>query len=460
MNTRYSKAAAVVYGLLAIVQLAGVARAAPVATGPSSWRDSETGKVRRAVGPGTPINYQRDDGVWERIDPRWTMQTPSTWGVVKGKHHVRADAAGGAEYIVRSSSRRYILGTKTTRLILVDMADTSWSHYEWLAGRGGVIRGNRLAYTNTVPGLDKVLIYEPDAYREHFIFDMGLLRKASAVGTKGQSLMLGTATRLELDSLGLRLTANGSDISFEGKGTFVERWATAMDGDSAVWHIAEAFVETPDSSTTVRVSKWFVTIDSIPHLVEMFSLSNALALSEPFLAHDAWFGSKTSSSSNLSIENQIAGSPFTCPTPGYGDSITAYMNITGSSGSPKVSCALYSVGSSSGSFIDSTYTRSISVDEDAGAAWESLELASRPSLSANTRYFILNWAESGSWAVNARLRATGGEDTTSVDMSQSFGNWPGTFNRDFDLDGYESSIYLTYTENWPRRRFILLRGGN
>lgn len=448
-----------VLALLALIgALPGIARAAPVATGPNSWRDSETGKVQRAVGPGTPVNYQSEDGTWDRIDPSWRMASPSTWEVTRGKHKVEADASGGARFAVSSGTRRHVLGTHTTQLVLVDMTDTSWSHLDWLDGRGGSVRGNRITYKNIIPGLDKVLIYEPDAYREHFVIGRNVLRDDRSIGR--DNLMLGTVTLLELDSLGLQLMADGNEISFSGRGTVVSGWASAYLADSAIWHIAEAFLQCDDTVTDIRVWKWFTTVDSVPSLIEMFSLSQASALNAPVVEHDAYFGSKTAATSNLSIENQIAGSPFTCPTPGYGDSITAYLNITGASGSPKVSSALYTVGASSGSFLDSTYSRAIPVDKDAGAAWESMALVSRPYLNASTRYFVLAWSENGSWGVNLRVQSGSSGDTTSVDLSQTYGAWPGTFARDVNLANYVSSIYLTYTEDWPRRRTLLLGGGN
>lgn len=445
-------------GLLAYSSIQ-IANAASVATGPSSWRDSETGKIHRAVGPGASVNYERVDGTWDRIDPRWVMSSASTWRVAKGKYQVEANASGDAKFVVTRAGIRHVLGTKTTRVIAVNLGDTSWVIVDSVGGRGGAVIANRIVYNDAIPGVNKQLIYEPDAYREHFVFSSDLIKKVQSQATQSGDILLGTATQLDLDSLGLVLSANDLPVSFEGKGTIVSGWASAMAGDSAVWHIAEAFLNSGDSSTDIRVWKWFVAIDSIPHLIEMFSMNEASRYNTTHYSHDAWFGKKTSGSSLFNIEGAVTGSPFACPTSGYADSITARLTLSGSSGSPTVGLAVYEHVAVGGGFIDSTHAVDLSLPGAAGTYWKSMELTSRPYLTAGVRYLLVAWSEAGAWTTSLRVNSASSGDTTLV-YYNSFGTWPSGYAPDDNFYNYGSNIYLTYTEDWPRRRMLLIKGGN
>jgi hypothetical protein len=450
-------------GLWVLVIVADV-WAKPIATGPYSWRDNQTGRESLALGARLPVNYQRADGSWQKINPNWEMVTATTWKVVKGAKHTTVEAGGQAYFISSPESRRHIIGTRTTALIAVDMSDTSWTELMPESGRTGRVRGNRFVFTDLVPGVDKMLIYEPNAYREHFVFQRGLLQRLVAQGILKSGTMLGTATRLDMDSLGLDLVADGKPLIFDGDGTIVPTWVEARDGDSTVWNIAESFLETEDAITDIRVFKWFVQREDGPYMVEMFDAVEALKLKSAVFAHDAWFGNKTTAAANISIEDQIIGSPFLCPFSGTGDSISAYIAVDGvGDDSVLVGFALYEVDSTGGTIVDSSLKRDIPLDEDDGYVWESQVLNNAPDLTGGKYYFLLAWSESGYWGSNLRIVNPSTGDTTSVDLSQTFGAWPTNFTRDYDFISYAAGIYLTYSRDVVelyRRRSLLLRGGH
>jgi len=154
---------------------------------------------------------------------------------------------------------------------------------------------------------------------------------------------------------------------------------------------------------------------------------------------DLIFGCNTAYSSQASIEDTIRGSGgttlFTITEDGYAQSITAYVSATTSVFEAK--CAIYKhndlslVGSTAVGYID---------PEDS-IHWQTWSFSSPPSLTANTAYVLVIWAQSLSG--NCILRYGSGDTDEGHYQSLTYGTFPNPLNATHE--NYRYSIYCTYT---------------
>lgn len=149
------------------------------------------------------------------------------------------------------------------------------------------------------------------------------------------------------------------------------------------------------------------------------------------------FGDESTNTSDYEIEDYIVGIPgTTTAVAGTADSITAYQEVT--TASKKCKCALYSADRTT--LIGQTDERTIGVSK----GWNTYVFSgSKPSLLANTTYYIVQWGDVGSG------NFTEWEDGNGVFQTYDSHSYGATFPADISADsGYDNttvSIYCTYS---------------
>lgn len=104
----------------------------------------------------------------------------------------------------------------------------------------------------------------------------------------------------------------------------------------------------------------------------------------------AKFGSENTAASGITCEDIIVGHKAQCPSAGIGDSIYAYLAVTGAAHNVKAMIYEFELGEDT-ALVDSSAARSIAISE----GWEAFALlgVSGKSLEANTWYILSIWAE-------------------------------------------------------------------
>ncbi len=152
------------------------------------------------------------------------------------------------------------------------------------------------------------------------------------------------------------------------------------------------------------------------------------------------FGYQTQGSSSTSgnIEDYILGSTFT--SPGYSvtaQSITAYIQVTGTH---TIKAAIYT---SAGVFVAGTQVVSVTTSND---GWVTFTFAagSQPTLTANTSYLLVVWANSASGSANLYYTSSGG--SSRYYQTTYATNWPTSPSfSNLIVGSYDYSIYCTYS---------------
>jgi len=154
---------------------------------------------------------------------------------------------------------------------------------------------------------------------------------------------------------------------------------------------------------------------------------------------DPSFGCTTKTGSPLGIENRIRGSWFTCPESGTAQSITVYLDCTSSAKKAKTAIYAYVGVGDAGNIVGETEELTIAVDFD---GWKTFSFSDpKPSLSADTKYFLNGWGESGSGFLNMYWTD---EINKGLYKSVTYNGWESPLTGETVGDALYS-IYCNYT---------------
>ncbi len=144
------------------------------------------------------------------------------------------------------------------------------------------------------------------------------------------------------------------------------------------------------------------------------------------------FGYSAVGYSTQSIDNNIRGSQFTIPADGRAQSITVYLELSGTSNRP-VKTAIYS---SSHTYITETEEQIVT-----SSGWVTFNFSDpKPNLSADTDYILVAWSNNPSGDV--LLRYNSGATNQGHRNSRTYGDWPASVG--FSHESRQYSIYCTY----------------
>jgi hypothetical protein len=154
------------------------------------------------------------------------------------------------------------------------------------------------------------------------------------------------------------------------------------------------------------------------------------------------FGNTVSGSSTyqISIENNIAGSVFT--TPAYSvtaQSISAYIHVTGTTYTMKA--AIYTT---SGALVSGLSTQAVTVTTANDDAFVTFAYSgTKPTLAANTSYVIVVWSNSQS-GYSAYLYGSSNSGVGRIEAA-NYGTWPSPISSWDTSNTRNYSIYCTYS---------------
>jgi len=151
------------------------------------------------------------------------------------------------------------------------------------------------------------------------------------------------------------------------------------------------------------------------------------------------FGYETVGGSTAWLGGRIRGSVFTITEEGTADSITVSLYNGGSAWTGKLKCAIYL--HSDLNLKGATEERTIALTGT--LTWYTFNFATpKPSLTANTAYILVVWAEMGNG--NVKVAYSGGDANQGHYQLISYtGNFPNPLVPTHDNNKY--SIYCTYT---------------
>lgn len=413
-----------------------------VATGPSTWTDTVSGRNYNNMGPGgNPILcYQQADGEWDFIVDDWVqVGQRQVWKSVRGNHRVFVDSTGEAIY----AKGNHYLGTKTTHLIKFDKSDSTWQLLKASLPDSLTMRGRNVTFHGIYPGIDKRLTNNAKVFREYaetFIFHQEA-RDSLATWGPWAGYLLGTATRLNVDSLNLswKDAAGLFDIDITGRTT--DGWIKTMDSDTVVFTIASSVLQTTDSATTIKVHKRLVIYNGTPYLVEMFNPILAAGLPEGDVWHNAVFGNQVVEGTATSMTDNIILQLFARPgESGDLDSCTCYM-YNALSLDVLAAMAIYLKSGFAHTILDSTTEITI-----AGANWYGAPFQAGASIS-DTAYAIGPWSDDATGSEYVHRSNDNGSVNDIKERAKTWGEgWWAVFeNYATDNADEDLSCYVTYS---------------
>ena len=376
--------------LIIFILLTGTAMAETVPIGPASWRNSDN-SITKVIGPGgePTFNYQKADGMWDFIIDDW-MQVgdKQVWKSVQGNHRVFADSTGAAIY----AKGEHYLGTETIGIIKWKISDSTWTMKASAMPDSVTMRNRTITFHNIFPGVDKQLVNNPKAfkmYAETFIFHQA---GRDTIATYGPwaGYLLGTVTRLNIDSLNLSWQDAVGHFNITDTGRMTDGWIKGMDADTMVFTIANSYLQTEDSTTSIVVNKRVVLIAGIPYLIELFNPMLTASLPTGDLWHNATFGYSTAGGSSEIIEDVVFGNVASPGSNGTRDSITGYYFSNGAAKSARMGLFIENTSLANQDLIDSTAEFSI----NGANAWYSKEALVGVSITSSDQYSICVWASS------------------------------------------------------------------
>lgn len=433
-----------------------LARAELKPTNTHSWHDSTSDKTVHAIGLSVPINYQEADNSWARIDSRWEQVNDTTWRVVKGNHKAYAFADGRAYYVLPRKGVRHAIGTDTRRLIKFNKSDSTWSTL-FTASVDSVtisqgldeLDPSYLTFHDIFPGVDKILMYDRGRYVERYVFHQEARDSLANYGPWANHWM-GTATRLDLDSLNLNLHDSFGKFSVGVKGRLIRGWLKCQKSDTMVFTLSREYLWAEDTlvgMSDVIVRKWVVKLAGKPYLVEMFNPVPTASWAEGDIWHRATFGNANEGGSDVNIEDDIVGGLFTPSSSGTVDSIKAYLTYAGSGAAP----TRLSIYEWDGPTYDSIYfvDSAAEILPSIGTAWYMALFYLNASITNGQRYSLTVWGDripaSGADIETALIS---GDSTLKLDLDYA-NDWPNRTAMTTTYDNRVVSILCYYTEGEP-----------
>jgi hypothetical protein len=430
--------------LLAIVLLLGAtAWGQPVPIGPASWINSDS-SVTRAIGMGgTPtLNYQKSDQTWDFIVDDWVqVGNRQVWKSVRGNHRVFADSTGAAIY----AKGNHYLGTQTTHLIKYNIGTKTWQTLKTNMPDSVTMSGRTITFHNIFPGIDKRLVNNAKVfqrYAETFIFHQQARDTITTAYGPWTGYLLGTATRLNVDSLNLSWKDAAGLFDITSAGRMTDGWVKGIDADTMVWTIAQSYLQTEDSTTSIVVHKRIVLLSGNPYLVELFNPVFTASLPAGDIWHGAVFGHQDIEGSEVTITNTYTGGVFAAPSTGVADSITIYANVT--TAAKDARCSLYKRTSGGNSDqIDTTQEINLSVAEQ----WWTFDLQNAQTITSGDRYVLWAWSDGGSGDSKVHFGSSTG-DTVAQKSPKIYAEntWADPIVSPTWNTNLVMTIYCTYTE--------------
>ncbi len=436
-----------------LVALTGAAGAqAPTPIGPASWK-KPNGDIQRAMGMGGAPTLNYWDGTqWDEIVDDWVqVGAKQVWKSTRGNHRVFADSTGAAIY----AKGNHFLGISPGPLVKFDKSDSTWVTLKPSVPDSVSISGRTITFHNVYPHMDLRLVNNAKVFRR-FAYQVVFHQQARdslAAWGPWTGFLLGTAMKLNVDSLNLTLRGVAGVFGLNATGRMVNDWVSLGSADTSAFYLGTAYLQTEDSTTSIPVKKWIVRFAGSPWLVELFDPIAAGALPAGDVWHNAIFGHDTNEAASLAMGLKIKGDTATMgAVNGTLTSMSAYLSSGGGTGGQKKKYAIYN--NSGGALLGQT------IEEDPGSgttAWHTIAASGTVSLVADTKYVLCAWTN---FATNIYLAFNSGSTTKT--KTQAYNGFPSTIFWVTDaIDGWKMSIYATYTEDSvsPRRRKILL-GGN
>ncbi|MCK5614304.1 hypothetical protein KAR91_71220, partial [Candidatus Pacearchaeota archaeon] len=404
------------------------------------WVDTISDKAIVAMGSTRPLNYLRDEtSTWDEIDPNWIGVSDSTWWVDRGFHRTFAYRDGRAFYAYPRNGIRHTIGTKTVKLIKFDKTDSSWSTLADAGHSETVMEGTTIRYVDIFPGVDKELEYDNGWYTEKFVFHQSA-RDWLATQGPWANCMIGTATRLYIDSLNLDIYDENGKVNFSTVGRLTDKWLKGRKGDTVIFTVAGAYLWVNDSATDIRVRKWVVMIGGNPFLVEMFDAVSAGGLPEGDISHNATFGTLEEGGITIRAHDQIAGGKYAPSSSGTADSMIAYLNQTGD-GNMIQACIYDGTDGDAYTLVDTSAEKAVAADQ----AWVKFLFIQGGTLTSGTKYLIGVNGELDGGGVDLYWTNTAAATDTLTYINQTYGTWPDPIDPT-QFSGRLVSVYCYYTE--------------
>lgn len=441
--------------LIIFLLLTGTALADPTPIGPASWVNSDS-SITRAMGMGgTPtLNYQKADSTWDFIVDDWVqVGNKQIWKSVRGNHRVFADSTGAAIY----AKGDHYLGTKTTHLIKFDKSDSTWQTLKTNMPDSVTMSGRTITFHNIFPGVDKRLVNNAKGFKmfaEQFILH-DEARDTIATYGPWAGYLLGTATQLNVDSLNLLWKDAAGLFDITSAGRMTDGWIKGMDADTMVWTIANSYLQTTDSTTSIVVHKRIVLLGGTPYLVELFNPVPTASLPDGDIWHYATFGETDAENNDLAIDDKQICLRAIPGSSGDADSLTAYLEVT--SVNKKIRLALVDWGvDDNHDLIDTTAEFLVVVQE---FAWVSRPLLNSQSITSGTDYGLVMWGEgsAGDFDVKNTFNSTDSNFSISIAYENA---WSDPLEPSTAGTGTRS-IYCFYTEaGAPPSGQVIIIGAN
>lgn len=409
------------------------------------------GKMQYVMGPRSDpaFNYQRDDGTWDACNDDWVQAgTKQVWKSIRGPHRIYADSTGAAIY----AKGQHYLGTKTTHLIKFNKLDSTWVTLRAAAPESITVAGPEITFHDIFPGIDKTLLNRAKitgVYQEIFAFHQNARDSLAAWGPWTNRL-LGTATRLGVDSLNLSWRDVAGLFAIESLGHMADDAVALEDGAATAFYIARSYLRPEGGGqTSVPVRKYFVKRGGSFWLVELFDPFAASALPTGTLYHEASFGNEVGGGTLQQLADYELGYKVAALyKSGLADALYMYHKQGTTVQTDSLVMALYewSAGASLTQVTNGVTIYKQAAYVSTTARWTELAFTTRPTITAGTYYCI---GAKGSDADNHYCYYNSGAASDST--YEEYETW--TSDRDWDNPwagaGYTGSktfdFYCVYT---------------
>jgi len=430
---------------VALLWAAGAYAQAPTPIGPSSW-DNADGTQTKVM--GSPVfNYQVDDTTWDYIVDEWVqVGQRQVWKSVRGNHRVFADSAGNAIY----AKGNHYLGTGTKALVKFDKFDSTWVTLKSSLPDSVRLNGTTITFYGIFPGVNKVLRNNAKVFRsysETFEFTQDARDSLTTWGP-WSGYLLGTATKLNADSLNLSLRDALGVFGIDATGRMVDEWVACGNADTAAFYLQTSYLKTEDSTTGIPVKKWLVRYNGNPWLIELFNPILAAGLPAGTISHNATIGNTDAEANETSMAN---GFPYmrgySMPEEGTIDSVTFYGG-TQFSADQNYRVGVYEIDESF-PFDDNNLldTSAEFVVTDLGPAWYSNETLLSATATNGMNVSPAVWASGNSgnsYVYSSSDNSHSGITSNRESLTYNGNGWPDPFSGHTSFAGGDNDAWSLY----------------